>query len=156
MDDELGHSGLQVPQRVQIELCPFFRWDIWFNRDGVVQNDIARTEARLQVRVLREPISGNENRQLVFVRHAQHDIEQFFAIHNEPILMRVEICHVSRSQAGLHPFAAVIEHEAGIEVVLGSMICVAVLQKRRVGDSADLGDVVHGRNRKAVQLDRID
>src|ERR1035437_10946633 len=40
MDDELRHSGFQVLECGQVELCPFFWRDFRFNRNRVVQHDI--------------------------------------------------------------------------------------------------------------------
>src|SRR5438270_685340 len=71
MDDELRHAGFQVLQRSEIKLRPFFRRNFRFNRNRMVQHDIARIEALLQVWMASEPISGDENRQLVLVSHLQ-------------------------------------------------------------------------------------
>src|SRR5947207_9687858 len=41
--------------------------------------------------MISEPISVYENRQLVLMSHSYHHVEKFLPIHNQPVLMRIEV-----------------------------------------------------------------
>src|SRR5262249_49681637 len=91
MNHEFGDPGLKAAKSLDVEVGPFLSCDTGLDGDGVIDNHVARTKARLEVVVLREPIARNQEGQVVVVRHANERGEQALVGRDQAILMGIEV-----------------------------------------------------------------
>src|SRR3989449_6799831 len=83
--------GLQILEGLLVEFAPFLGRDIRIDSNRVIEDDVSGTQSGFEIRPFGKPIPRNESRQFVIVSDAEKLLEEFFAIIEEPILMRVKM-----------------------------------------------------------------
>ena len=62
VNDEFGYAWLQIAESVLVKVGPFFWRDIWFDGDGVVDDNVIGAESGREIRMIGEPVAGDEER----------------------------------------------------------------------------------------------
>ena len=62
VNDEFGYARLQIAQSVLVKVAPFFRRHTWFDGDGVVDDNVIGAESGREIRIIGEPVAGDEER----------------------------------------------------------------------------------------------
>lgn len=89
--DKFGDTGLKVFEGDGVEVGPFVGRDAGGDGDGVVNDDIVRTEVGLEIRTFWKPVPRDKEGEFVFVGQAQCYLKQLRTVLVETILMGVEV-----------------------------------------------------------------
>jgi hypothetical protein len=102
VDDEFSNARLEILESGPIEISPLLRWDGRTDGNGVVEDNISGSQTGFKVEMVCEPISRDENRQLVIVGNPKEGFEKFLSVIDKSILMRIEM-----SRMDAHAMSAV-------------------------------------------------
>src|SRR6267378_1005716 len=91
VDYEFGYAGLEIFEGGLVEVGPLFRCDAGIDRNRMVDDDIGGAQSFFEIRAVRKPVAGNENRKLVVVSDSHDNFEKILAVVEEAVLMRVQM-----------------------------------------------------------------
>src|SRR6516225_2777834 len=91
VDDEFSNARLEILESGPIEISPLLRWDVRTDGNGVVEDNISGSQTGFKVGMVCEPISRDENRQLVIAGNPKEGFEKFLSVIDKSILMRIEM-----------------------------------------------------------------